>query len=262
MKKLFLMAVAMTMVIAMSAQTDKFKTFTANGVSFKMIKVNGGTFRMGHDDGYPFNPKDYKPEHYVTLTTYYISETEVTQALWKAVMGSLPSEISSSSYDVSGFQRPVCYVSWDECQEFIDKLNALTGQKFHLPTEAQWEFAARERKKYDGPSGLHNRGWYTESIHQSNPPRGTKNVKSYYPNELGIYDMGGNVFEWCQDWYGDYSKSEQTDPTGPSSEPKHHPRRVLRGGGWHSSPHFGLVYYRFFANPLEKDESYGLRLAL
>ena len=194
-------------------------------VSYRMIPVSGGTFTMGATSEMT-EPWDIeKPTHQVTLSSYFIGETEVTQALWKAVMGSNPSKFK-------GDDLPVEQVSWDDCQTFISKLNGLTGRHFRLPTEAEWEFAARggnqsRHTQYSGSSRIDNVAWYA-----SNSGNKTHSVKTKQPNELGIYDMTGNVWEWCQDWYGDYSSSAQTNPTGASSGSY----RVNRGGSWDSVP--------------------------
>ena len=191
------------------------KVYTANGVSFKMIAVRGGTFQMGNDDG-------YNAVHQVTLSDYFIGETEVTQELWSAVMGSNPSGFTGN------MQRPVEQVSWNDCQAFISKLNELTGEAFRLPTEAQWEYAARggnqaQGRLYSGSDAIDDVAWY-----KSNSSSTTNPVKTKAPNELGIYDMSGNVYEWCSDWKGSYSSAAQTDPTGPATGSA----RVIRGGGW------------------------------
>ena len=162
-----------------------------------------------------------KPTHQVTLSSYYIGETEVTQALWNAVMGYNPSKFK-------GDNLPVENVSWDDCQEFIRKLNAATGRRFRLPTEAEWEFAARggnqsRRTQYSGSSNIDDVAWYWDNSNYSNHP-----VKTKRPNELSLYDMSGNVWEWCQDWYGSYTSYSQTNPTGPNSGSY----RVIRGGCW------------------------------
>ena len=195
-----------------------YKVYTVNGVSFKMIAVKGGTFQMGSDDWYEWE----KPVHQVTLSDYYIGETEVTQELWSAVMGSNPS------YCTGDMQRPVEQVSWNDCQAFISKLNELTGEAFRLPTEAQWEYAARggnqaQGRLYSGSDAIDDVAWY-----KSNSSSTTNPVKTRAPNELGIYDMSGNVYEWCSDWKGSYSSAAQTDPTGPATGSA----RVIRGGGW------------------------------
>ena len=195
------------------------KVYTVNGVSFKMIAVKGGTFQMGSDYEYDYA----NPVHQVTLTKgYYIGETEVTQELWTAVTGSNPS------YFTGNMQRPVEKVSWDDCQTFISKLNQLTGEAFRLPTEAQWEYAARggnqaQGRLYSGSDAIDDVAWY-----KSNSSSTTNPVKTKAPNELGIYDMSGNVYEWCSDWKGSYSSAAQTDPTGPATGSA----RVIRGGGW------------------------------
>ena len=223
-----------------------YKVYTVNGVSFKMIAVKGGTFQMGSDDWYEWE----KPVHQVTLSDYYIGETEVTQELWSAVMGSNPSKFTGN------MQRPVEQVSWDDCQTFIYKLNQLTGETFRLPTEAQWEYAARGGNKskgytYSGSDAEDVVAWYWD-----NSDRTTHPVKTKAPNELGIYDMTGNVYEWCSDWYGDYSSAAQTDPTGPATGSS----RVARGG-WYNDAASCRVAYRNYGTPTTSNRILGLRLA-
>ena len=235
------------------------RTFTANGVSFNMIRVEGGTFTMGAtseqgSDAYD----DEKPAHSVTLSSYSIGETEVTQALWQAVMGSNPSHFSGSN-------KPVEMVSWYDCQDFISRLNALTGVNFRLPTEAEWEYAARGGNKsrgykYAGSNTLGNVAWYWDNIPSQSSGSagyGTQVVATKSPNELGLYDMSGNVFEWCQDWYGGYSSGSQTNPTGPTSGYA----RVIRGGGWSNNAWFCRVSSRG-DGPTARISGIGLRLAL
>ena len=228
------------------------QTITVNGVSFTMIAVEGGTFKMGatsEQGGVAYDSE--KPVHNVTLSDYYIGETEVTQELWQAVMGTNPSYYK-------GNKKPVEQVLWNDCQEFIKKLNQLTGKSFRLPTEAEWEYAARggnksKGYKYSGSNTIDNVAWYT-----SNSGSKTHDVKTKQANELGIYDMSGNVYEWCQDRYGSYSSGSQTNPTGPSSGYG----RVLRGGGWSGIAVGCRVSYRFNDYPGYGDSSSGLRLAL
>ena len=228
-----------------------------NGVSFTMIKVEGGTFQMGAQDTDP-NAPNYdiqaydkeSPVHSVTLSDYYIGETEVTQELWEAVMGSNPSHFSGNP------QRPVEKVSWNDCKEFITNLNNLTGMNFRLPTEAEWEYAARggnesQGYKYSGSNTIGNVAWYGD-----NSGSATHNVKTKSPNELGIYDMSGNVWEWCEDWFGDYSSGSQTNPTGPSSGSY----RVLRGGSWGSYAGSCRVSYRIGNSPGYRDDGFGFRV--
>lgn len=231
--------------------TDK-ETFTVNGVSFTMIAVKGGTFTMGAtseqgSDAY----SDEKPTHQVTLSGYYIGETEVTQALWKAVMGSNPSNFS-------GMNLPVEKVSWDDCQTFITKLNQLTDKNFRLPTEAEWEYAARGGQKsrgykYAGSNTLSDVAWYGDNSSSKTHP-----VKQKQANELGLYDMSGNVYEWCQDWYDRYSSHAQTNPTGPSSGSG----RVFRGGGWFYNASYCRVANRNISSPDSRYSDLGLRVVL
>ena len=230
-----------------SVKDGQNKVYTVNGVSFKMLAVKGGTFQMGSDDWYEWE----KPVHQVTLSDYYIGETEVTQELWNAVMGSNPS------YFTGSMQRPVEMVSWNDCQTFISKLNQLTGETFRLPTEAQWEYAACGGNKskgytYSGSNEIDEVAWYDDNSDEM-----TYHVKTKAPNELGIYDMSGNVWEWCSDWYGSYSSAAQTDPTGPATGYY----RVTRGGSWYESASLCRVAIRGGSTPAYSDFSLGLRLA-
>ena len=235
---------------------------SVGGVNYTMVYVQGGTFTMGatsEQGSNAYYDTDEKPTHSVTLSSYYMGETEVTQGLWQAVMGSLPSGISSSSFDLKGSQRPVCYVSWEDCQTFISKLNSLTGQQFHLPTEAQWEYAARGGSKsrgykYSGSNDFGSVAWCADNTND----RGSHNVKTKSPNELGLYDMSGNVYEWCSDWYGYYSSGSQTNPTGASSGSD----RVHRGGCWSFFGRFCRVSIRDYFRPSYRGNILGLRLAL
>ena len=225
------------------------QTYTVNGVSFTMIPVEGGTFQMGSNDSDAYDRE--KPVHQVTLNSFGIGETEVTQELWEAVMGSNPSNFKGSNL-------PVEKVSWNDCQTFIGKLNELTGKTFRLPTEAEWEYAARGGNKsngytYSGSNTIDDVAWYT-----SNSNSTTHAVASKAPNELGIYDMSGNVWEWCQDWYGEYSSGSQTNPTGPSSGSN----RVERGGGWNIDARDCRVSLRDYVNPTKSYSNLGFRLAL
>ena len=233
-------------------------TYTVNGVSFKMVSVSGGTFKMGaqstSSSGSNYDADAYNsesPVHNVTLSDYQIGETEVTQALWVAVMGSNPS-------NWQGDNLPVEKVSWNDCQTFISKLNQLTGKTFRLPTEAEWEFAARggtksQGYKYSGSNTIGDVAWYKENSGSKTHEVGTKQA-----NELGLYDMSGNVYELCSDWYGNYSSSAQSNPTGPSTGSI----RVLRGGSWSSYARYCRVAYRNGATPTGRGYRNGLRLAL
>ncbi len=204
-----------------SPQSPSLLPITANGVTCNMVYVEGGTFQMGASDNDSDACNDEKPAHQVTLPSFYIGETEVTQELWQAVMGSNPSHFT-------GDNRPVENVSWNDCQDFVKKLNAATGKMFRLPTEAEWEFAARGGNKskgfkFSGSNNLGDVAWY-----DGNSGSTTHDVKTKNPNELGLYDMSGNVWEWCSDWFANYNGSPQTNPQGLGSGQG----RVYRGGGW------------------------------
>ncbi len=266
----------MNRIINIMLRIIETQTFTVNGVSFEMVPVEGGTFTMGATAEYAWDEE--KPAHQVTLSSYAIGETEVTQALWQVVMGSNPSwfngrrkedyfDWEEANIDIdygTNLQRPVECVSWDDCQTFITKLNELTGMTFRIPTEAEWEYAARGGNKSKGyifaGGNLDDVAWYFENSNLMIHPVATK-----LPNELGLYDMSGNVYEWCQDWYGSYSSDAQTNPTGPASGSY----RVQRGGSWYnglydwySSARFCTVSYRSRCTPSYRSRECGLRLAL
>ena len=232
--------------------SDNISIPVKDGISIDMVRVEAGTFTMGATPKMKDSCYDEKPTHQVTLTNdYYIGKYEVTQALWQAVMGNNPSHFK-------GDNLPVEMVSWDECQEFISKLNSITGKTFRLPTEAEWEYAARGGKKsrgyqYSGSKNISDVAWY-----DGNSGNRTHAVGSKQANELGIYDMTGNVLEWCQDWYDKYSSSSQTNPTGATSGSY----RVIRGGGW-SITVWGCRSSFRGSFTLEDRNSYlGLRLVL
>ena len=239
------------------------KMFSAKGISFKMIRVEGGTFTMGataeQSNGYTPDT-DEKPTHRVTLSSYAIAETEVTQALWKAVTGYSPTSGGSawsSSYGL-GDNYPAYYISYEDVQSFVTKLNSLTGQKFRMPTEAEWEFAARGGNKskgytFSGSNTVGDVAWYTENSGSKTHP-----VKTKAANELGIYDMSGNVYEWCSDWYGAYSSNAQSNPTGPATGTN----RVFRGGCWYGTATCCRCAYRNHYTPSDRSYSLGFRLAL
>ena len=223
-----------------------------NGITIDMVKVEAGTFMMGATSEMQDPFDDQKPVHQVTLTNdYYMGKYEVTQALWQAVMGSNPSFFK-------GDDLPVEQVSWNDCQEFVSKLNRMTGRKFRLPTEAEWEYAARGGKKsrgyqYSGNSNISDVAWYDGNSGGKTRPVGTKQA-----NELGIYDMTGNVGEWCQDRYGSYVTSSQTNPTGANSGSY----RVRRGGGWYYVAWGSCSSFRDYSAPGGRYKGLGLRLVL
>lgn len=210
-------------------------------VEFKMIRVEGGTFTMGKGCN----------AHQVTLSSYYIAETPVTQELWTKIMGRNPSYFKGNNF-------PVESVSWNDSLEFIMKLNLKTGKKFRLPTEAEWEFAARGGNKskhyqYSGSNNLREIAWY-----ELNSNNRTHSVKTMKANELGIYDMSGNVWEWCQDWFGHYGEGSQTNPTGPN----YGYDRVNRGGAWNDAARLCVSSCRGYDAPLTHGTNLGFRLAL
>ena len=205
----------------------------------KMIWVEGGTFWMGaHDDEYDeFSNPDELPCHEVTLSGFYISQYMVTQKEWRAAMGRW------GTYEWAlGEDKPTWIISWNEIQEYISRLNAETGKKYRLPTEAEWEYAARGGNKsqgylYSGSNNINEVAWYEGNYSEISPLRPVGKKK---PNELGIYDMSGNMMEWCSDWYGPYTGAHQTNPPGPDTGD----RRVVRGGGFGSTDYFCRNAYR------------------
>jgi formylglycine-generating enzyme required for sulfatase activity len=222
-----------------SSSSDKNLTFTVNGVTFEMVYVQGGSFNMGCTNEQSIKcPKNEMPTHRVKLTDFYIGKFEVTQKLWNAVMDK---NKKPSPWDAirdknpskwKGDNLPVERVSWDDCQIFIGRLSDLTGKQFRLPTEAQWEYAARGGAKssgyrYSGGHDIFNVAWSAD-----NSGGRTHEVGSLQPNELGIYDMSGNVCEWCYDWFDIkyYDYSPENSPAGPAG-PSSGSNRVLRAGG-------------------------------
>ena len=197
-----------------------------NPADIEMVYVEGGTFHMGSNNW----EDDERPVHTVQLKSFYIGKYEVTQKQWKEIMGFNTSKFKGCD------NCPVETVSWNDVQEFIRKLNAKTGLHYRLPTEAEWEYAARGGNKsrgykYSGSNNIDEVGWYYGNSGKKTHPVGMKQ-----PNELGIYDMTGNVWEWCSDWYDRYyySKSPAENPKGPDKGML----KVLRGGAWLNN-----VYY-------------------
>ena len=221
---------------------------------YKMVYVSGGSFNMGATSEQGSDAvSDEKPAHRVTVSDYYIGQTEVTQALWKAVMGNNPSNWKNDNL-------PVESVSWNDCQTFIEKLNSLTGRTFRLPAEAEWEFASRGGNnsrgyKYSGSNYLGDVAWYTENSNGKTHAVATKQA-----NELGIYDMSGNVWEWCSDWYDSnyYKNSDSNNPRGAYTGSY----RVFRGGCWLNIARYCRVSDRSCSTPDFRGSGLGLRLAL
>ena len=238
---------------SLSSGNNEISIPVKNGITIDMVKVEAGTFMMGatYEMQKPYD--DEKPVHQVTLTNnYYMGKYEVTQSLWQVVMGSNPSKFK-------GDDLPVERVSWNDCQEFISKLNSMTGRKFRLPTEAEWEYAARGGKKsrgcqYSGSSNISKVAWYDDG----NSGRKTHPVGTKQANELGIYDMTGNVLEWCQDRYSSYLSSSQTNPIGANSGS----HRVRRGGSWDYAAVYCRSSYRYSDRPDRRNGDLGFRLVL
>ena len=230
------------------------QSFTVNGVTFKMVDVEGGTFMMGALENDPGAPSYERPAHEVTLSSYSIGETAVTQLLWYAVMYGNPSAVTGD------LTRPVESVSWNDCQTFITKLNQMTGKQFRLPTEAEWEFAARGGNMshgylFAGSDSIDEVAWYLDN--SGNQPH---SVATKSPNELGLYDMSGGVWEWCYDFYQSdyYSNSPSVNPTGPVSGTNH----SARGGSFSTDYRGCRVTQRLSVAPGNKYTNLGFRLAL
>ena len=230
---------------------DRIEIVT-KGVTFRLVKVKGGSFQMGGTSEQSKPKPDEYPLHQVTLSDYYIGETEVTNGLWSAIMGTNPSEYFLEE------NQPVNNVSWDDCQKFLNRLSSLTGIRFSLPTEAQWEYAARGGRnsrnyEYSGSKNVKDVGWY-----KGNAKGKIHDVGELKPNELGIYDMSGNLFEWCSDWYGLYKSDEEVDPKGPEIGTS----RVTRGGSAGNKDVLTRVASRNLNSPNYKSIVIGFRLAI
>lgn len=244
------------------------QAYEVGGVKFTMVQVEGGSYNMGATPEQQKPYHDEYPCHPVTVGDFQIATTEVTQALWMAVMGKNPSEHV-------GPQLPVERVSWNDCQLFLQRLDSITGLPFRLPTEAEWEYAARggrlsRQTQYAGSDSLSLVAWYYNNSGQAflttswsfqdqlDNHCSTHDVGTTKPNELGLYDMSGNVWEWCQDWYFTYSAEPQVNPRGPLEGI----RRVARGGSWAHADRYCRLARRQSYNPAINLNINGLRLAL
>ncbi|MEZ4850175.1 MAG: formylglycine-generating enzyme family protein [Bacteroidia bacterium] len=236
-------------------QSPNFIEFLLSELSFKMIHVEGGIFMMGGTDDKYFDWET--PIHKVSLDSFYLGQYPVTQVLWKEVMRSNPSEFK-------GETNPAENVSWEDAQIFLQKLNKITGKPYRLPSEAEWEFAARggihsEGYIYAGSDRLKEVGWYSENGDPQTHPVGQK-----LGNELGLFDMSGNVFEWCQDWF-DENYYQYCADQGVVHNPLGFNKwfsRVMRGGNWHINAQSCRVSYRYDARPDYSGSDVGFRLAL
>jgi formylglycine-generating enzyme required for sulfatase activity len=223
-----------------------------NTAGIEMVFVKGGTFTMGCTSEQTDCGDDEKPAHQVMVSDFYMGKYEVTQKQWREIIGSNPSYFNNCD------NCPVENVSWNDVQEFIIKLNQKTGKNYRLPTEAEWEYAARggsagSPTRYAGSNTINEVAWYADNSGQKTHPVGQKKA-----NELGIYDMTGNVWEWCNDWYGSdyYSSSPQYDPKGPVTGS----RRVIRGGSWFIYPQGCRVSNRISNDPDDGYDYGGFRL--
>jgi formylglycine-generating enzyme required for sulfatase activity len=245
----------------LAEQIGKIPSIT-NSIGMKLVAIPAGEFMMGSPETEKERGGDEGPQHRVKITQpFYMGAMEVTQAQWKAVMGTNPSNFQ-------GDNLPVEQVSWDDCQEFLKKLSAKEGKTYRLPTEAEWEYACRagtttpfntgetintDQANYNG-NQVYGNGKPGEYRQKTTP------VGSFKPNAWGLYDMHGNVWEWCRDWYDEnyFKNSPATDPAGPENGAY----RVLRGGSWYNCPGFCRSAFRFRVNPDDRRNSFGFRVVL
>jgi len=234
-----------------SSTTLPGDTWTEPITGMEFVFVPGGCFQMGSNDG----NDDEKPVHEVCVDGFWLGKYEVTQGQWQKIMGNNPS------YFKEGDNYPVEQVSWRDCQEFIKKLNRRSGSSFRLPTEAEWEYAARsggKDEKYAGGNDVDRVAWYDSNSGSFLRKNSTHPVGTKAANGLGLYDMSGNVWEWCSDWYGSdyYGRSQEHNPTGPASGSN----RVNRGGGWYGKPGWVRSAGRYRFRPAFRDDYLGFRL--
>ena len=241
-------------------------------IEFEMVYVKGGTFMMGRTSEQTPTLLDTllvkdasKPVHTVTLSDYYVGKYEVTQDLWEKVMGTTIVQQYDKLVDKTytplgsvGSNYPICHVTWIEASDFCAKLCQLTGKTFVLPTEAQWEYAARGGRKSKGVKYIGNNDIDKVTWYRNNSGKATHSVGTKQPNELGIYDMGGNIWEWCQDWYGYYGSEAQTNPTGPETGSF----RMNRGGSFYSWEGDCQASPRRLKAPSFRDGDLGFRVVL
>jgi formylglycine-generating enzyme required for sulfatase activity len=247
-------AMAMFLLInAVVARADETLRYglkdPTTGMEFVFLK--GGCYQMG--DTFGIGDGDERPAHEVCVSDFHIGKFEVTQGEWEKVMGNNPSFFRKDA------RYPVDQVSWTDAQEFLEKMSSRSGKRYRLPTEAEWEYAARSGgmpERYAGfsePSDLASYAWYDKNAGNSTHPVGEKK-----PNGLGLYDMTGNVYEWVQDWKGSYANASRDNPQGPASGRY----RVLRGGSWNSIPRLLRATARNLHPPAARLDSYGFRVVL
>lgn len=263
MKKILFSAALISLALA-SCTSDKTEvsedkegviTLTSKGVDYDLMLMKAGTFNIGAtSEMKDITPTEELPMHQVTITKdYYIGKTEVTQELWEAVMGNNPSSIKE------GKNLPVVNVTWEDCQKFVKKLSELTGKNFRLPTEAEWEYAARGGEKthylqYSGSIYVERVAWYKSNSDYQLHPVGTMDK-----NELGFHDFSGGVWEWCQDGHATYPAEAQTDPCVAADSTETY---VIRGGGWNSGRSDCRYTARKGFSGKGDNADIGLRLAL
>ncbi len=227
----------------------RFESYTedlGNGVKLEMVAIPGGTFLMGSPESDQEARDRERPQHQVTVSEFYLGKYQVTQAQWQAVMGNNPSYFN-------GENLPVERVSWEDAQKFCQKLSQQTSKTYRLPTEAEWEYACRAGTTAANAGNLDDIAWYDKNSERKTHPVGQKK-----PNSFGIYDMHGNVWEWCQDWYDNYSSTSQTNPTGPQKGED----RVLRGGSWGYDQDFARAVSRDDFPPSNRVSSVGFRVVV
>ncbi len=258
MKKIIIVVLVLFVINETFAEKKVIKENESNMTEFNQdgfdfVKVDGGTFTMGcTPEQTDFCSIYEKPSHSVILSSFSIGKYEVTQSQWTSIMGSNPSQFSNCS------DCPVEMVSWDDIQIFISSLKTKTGKNYRLPTEAEWEYAARGGNKSKGYrySGSHN--YSKVAWCENDGSTETHSVGTKKANELGIYDMSGNVYEWVNDWLGDYTDASETNPNGHSSGTY----RIIRGGSWKEDARFVRVPYRLNELPGNKNNDLGFRLVL
>lgn len=254
--KYYLVAFGLCLVLGLNAQvetsaSDKaLASYTETGIasSFKMLAIPAGTFIMGCTSEQQGCDEDEQPAHEVTLSGFYMSEAEVTQAQWKAVMGTNPGSFSDCD------DCPVGQVSYEDIQTFLSKLNAQCGKQYRLPTEAEWEYAARggEYYLYGGSNTIDDVAWYASNSSAKLHP-----VKGKRANGYGLYDMTGNVYEWCNDLYSSYHSYSQTNPTGGSASSE----RIIRGGSFEEDTSYCPVTFRNYLRSNVRSVAIGFRIA-